>query len=214
MVGLKCAGVTKRKKLSVHNATLVSIFLVLASVARADALGQPPDAAVAVELGMLANAVAEIRDDAPVDRERLGNAISEFLQRSADLPLASGIILGDNWKIAAPDQQDDFSGALGNLAVTLLSDVVLDVRYDLIEVEHIDGDADNLPVRVRLVVPLQDNSIVEFNLMLHNKRGDWRIFDVVAAGISYLKNLRAELRQEVAVHGLDKAIERFIAIHR
>lgn len=162
---------------------------------------------------MLGAAIEEIRDDASEDRERLGNAISEFLQRNADLPLASGIILEDNWKIAAPDQQDDFSVALGNLAIDLLSDVVLDVRYDLIEVEHIDGDAENLPARVRLIVPLQDDSIVEFNLMLHNKRGSWRIFDVVAAGISYLKNLRAEIRQEVAVHGLDKAIERFIAIH-
>jgi ABC-type transporter MlaC component len=58
-------------------------------------------------------------------------------------------------------------------------------------------------------VIVSNASVIRLSFRMHDKFGDWRILDVVAEGVSYLKLYRSEFRQEIAEYGLDQAIERF-----
>ena len=168
-----------------------------------------PDDTVEQGVAMLAEAVEPRHERAAPDKQVIVDVVSDFLSRYADLQGASRVIVSTHWKTATAVQRARFRDMLTKRVTNIVLDLILDVNFDEVSVEAFDGNPDELPVTVNVTVQTEDASVIRLSFRMHDKFGDWRILDVVAEGVSYLKLYRSEFRQEIAEYGLDQAIERF-----
>jgi len=173
------------------------------------AADSPPDETIERAVEMLAVAIEQSRSGADHDRQPVIDVIIDFMSRYTDMQGATRVILSQHWKTATPGQRNRFQEALDERVVDLVYDVILEIEFDKVSVEPFQGDVEEFPVSVKVSVPMNDGSIIKFDFRMHDRRGDWRILDVVVEGVSYLKLYQSETRQDVAIHGLDRAIDRF-----
>ena len=182
-------------------------FGLLISTTSANEL--PPDKTIENAVAALASAVEPRREELRRDKRATVAVIDDFLNRYSDMRLACRIILSTSWKTATIDQRKRFMEAFNNHVTNMLIDLVPELDFDNITVVPFEGDVEELPVTVRTTVRTVEGDLLQFNFRMHNKDGDWRILDVVAEGVSYVKLYRAEFRQEISEHGLEETIERF-----
>ena len=166
-----------------------------------------PVATVNAAIGSFSAAVAGYREDG--SGENLAGVIVRYIDEYADIDGASRIILGQHVQAASEGQRAAFSQALEQRVVELLREAVPDMQFDDITIEPFDGRLDELPVVVKVRIPLESGDMAVLSLRMHDRRGNWRIIDVAAEGVSYLRTFRTEFSNEVRRYGLDRAIERF-----
>lgn len=159
-------------------------------------------------------AVERFSAAAQAHRERAGSGetrgiVAAFVNDYADFDRASVAILGKYSDSASPEQRQRLARALERRVITLLSEFILDLRFENIALEPFDDRLDRPPVTVKVRVPFDDGYIIDLHLVMHDGRGSWRIIDVVTEGVSYVRTYRTEFGYEVLKYGLDTAIERF-----
>lgn len=135
--------------------------------------------------------------------------VAAFVKDYADFDRASLAILGKYSESASPEQRRRLAEALERRVISLLSEFILDLRFERVALEPFDDRLDRPPVTVKVRVPFDDGYVINLHLVMHDGRGNWRIVDVVTEGVSYVRTYRTEFGYAVLKYGLDTAIERF-----
>lgn len=183
------------------------MFCAVVGPTYADEAG--PDEAVTAALADLADSIESRRRELLNDAEATHAIVGDFLASYADIRLACGLILDAQWKTATAEQRNRFELAFTQHVMNLLDGLVLDLDFENIAVNRFEGNVDELPVTVRATFRTLDGDLLRFDFRMHDRHGDWRIFDVIAEGVSYVKLYRSEFRQEIIRYGLDETITRF-----
>lgn len=168
-----------------------------------------PDDTIEIAMAKLANVVDPRHKELTQDRQAIIDVIDDFLIQYADMRGACRVILSNQWKTATTDQRTRFIEAFNNHVSKLLVDLIPGLDFDTVSIEPFEGDLEELPVRVRTTVRGATGDVIRFDFLMHNKDGDWRILDVIAEGVSYLKLYRSEFKLEITEKGLEQVIERF-----
>lgn len=147
---------------------------------------------------------------------RLFDIVDEVLVPHVDLETMSRWVLGKHWRTATPDQRTRFTAEFRTLMVRFYVSALLDdpKQIDTI-LAHADtiitflpssDGADKQRSTVRSEVHIPDGPVVPVVFNLHQKDGEWRVFDVNVDGISLITNYRNSFAQQVAQGGLDALI--------
>ncbi|MEL6950153.1 MAG: ABC transporter substrate-binding protein [Pseudomonadota bacterium] len=150
------------------------------------------------------------RDTLAQDRAALIRFVDGLLAPRFDRNYAGRLVLARHWRDATTEQKKRFIDGLYNSLIRRYADGVLEFEEDLVEVlEPRAGDNDEKRATVRTVVTIGGGETVPVNYGLVN-RGDngWKVFDVTIEGISYVRNFRAEIDEEVKRTSLDAVITR------
>jgi hypothetical protein len=177
--------------------TCVATCLLAAPVLSAES---PPEKTLAEGIAALATAAGDLPET---------NGTMDFLHQYSDLNRASRLILSEYWNSADEGQRTRFHEALEQRVAGMLIGLITDLDFDTVGIEPFAGNLMDVPIRMGLRLQTAENKKIRFELLMHPVTGDWRILDVTAEGISYLKMLRAQFRQEAARYGIDEAITRF-----
>src|SRR5512139_3125715 len=148
--------------------------------------------------------------------QRLFEVVDQVLVPHVDLETMSRLVLGKYWRTATPDQRERFTAEFRTLMVRFYVSALLDdpKQIDTI-LAHSDTIITFLPVSggddpqkstVRSEVHLPSGPVVPVVFSLHNKGGEWRVFDVNVDGISLIINYRNSFSTQVAQSGLDSLI--------
>jgi phospholipid transport system substrate-binding protein len=78
-------------------------------------------------------------------------------------------------------------------------------------VQPLDEPAGESPVRVRTIMKLSDGSTYHVVYYMRPTPQGWKIVDVLAEGVSYVRTYRTDFGAEVRERGLDALIERLLA---
>ena len=118
-------------------------------------------------------------------------------------------MLARHWRGASNEQKRRFIDGLYNSLLRRYADGVLEFQEDRVEILPQRGEADEKRATVRTMVTLDNGETIPVNYGLVN-RGDngWKVYDVTIEGISYVRNFRAEIDEEVKRTSLDAVIER------
>jgi phospholipid transport system substrate-binding protein len=73
------------------------------------------------------------------------------------------------------------------------------------------GDASKKFTTVKTVRQISDGTNISVNYALLNGQDQWRIFDVIIEGVSYVRNFRTEADAEIKKTSLDDLIDRLEA---
>ena len=150
---------------------------------------------------------AEFRKD-PTGLYKL---VSETLLPHFDTPYAAQLVLGVHWRKATPDQRRRFVEAFYNSLLYTYGDAMVDFTADRLKVFPTKVDADAARATVRTEIKRSNGTKVAVNYSLRKVDGEWKAWDVVIDGISYVKSYREDYGAEVSQKGLDAVIARLEA---
>jgi len=146
------------------------------------------------------------RDEFAKDTDALYSAIDDILLPIFDVQRSGDLVLGRHAREATAEQRRRFAIALYRSLMRQYADNATDFSPDRLVVRPVRGEIDPRRTRVDSEVRLSDGTRVAISYMLRETDSGWKIFDVVAEGISYVRNFREQYDAEIRRRGLDDVI--------
>jgi phospholipid transport system substrate-binding protein len=144
------------------------------------------------------------RSELSKDRESLLKVIDGIVLPHFDIDYASILVLGQNARTASPEQRARFAHAMYNSITHRYAEGLLKYTEGRVRVLPFEGELNDKRTLVRTQVVLDDGKIVPVDYAFRKtKDGDWRAYDVIIEGISYVTNYRNQVAAEIAKSGLD-----------
>jgi phospholipid transport system substrate-binding protein len=147
---------------------------------------------------------AEFRKD-PTDLYKL---VEQTLLPHFDTPYAAQLVLGQNWRNATPEQRKRFVDAFYQSLLYTYGDAMVDFTADRLKVLPTKVEPTDERATVRTEIKRSNGTKVGVNYSLRKVNGEWKAWDVVIDGISYVKSYREDYGAEVQQKGLDAVIAR------
>jgi phospholipid transport system substrate-binding protein len=150
---------------------------------------------------------AEFRKD-PTGLYKL---VGETLLPHFDTPYAAQLVLGQHWRNATPEQRKRFVDAFYQSLLYTYGDAMVDFTADRLKVLPTKVADTDERATVRTEIKRSNGTKVGVNYSLRKVSGEWKAWDVVIDGISYVKSYREDYGSEVQQKGLDAVISRLEA---
>ena len=124
-----------------------------------------------------------------------------------DMRRGSRAILAEHWDSASAADRDRFVTAFYEYLVATYGDLLLYFEPETLRVLPFDGDAAHSPARVHTIITLNDGTEVDVDFVMIGGGADWRVVDIEAEGVSYVRTYRSQFRVDIAADGLGSVIE-------
>jgi len=194
----------------------LAIALAMTTVAAAPAFAQAAAPAAATQGQSPQQVVQQISDDLAKaieghqaelknDKEKLIAVIDDTFLPHFDIDYASILVLGQNASKASPQQRERFAKAFYNSITHRYAEGLLNYTRGRVKVLPFSGDLNKKRTVVRTQVMLDDGKSVSVDYAFRQSAsGDWKAYDVIIEGISYITNYRNQVDAEIKKEGLDK----------
>ncbi|MEO7149744.1 MAG: ABC transporter substrate-binding protein [Rhodanobacteraceae bacterium] len=149
------------------------------------------------------------RDALRRDPDRLIKVIDGILLPHFDVDYASLLVLGTHAREATPDQRERFSRAFYNSITHRYAQGLLNYTKGRVKVLSADSDMNPKRSVVRTQVLLEDGKTLSVDYAFRKTAsGDWKAYDVIIEGISYVTNYRNQVDAEIQKEGIEGLITR------
>jgi phospholipid transport system substrate-binding protein len=142
------------------------------------------------------------------DPSKVEALVDKNLLPHFDTPYAAQLVLGKNWRTATPEQRQRFIDAFYKSLLHNYGSALADFTGDRLKVLPANVDPGSDRATVRTMVKRSNGQQVPVNYSLRKVNGEWKAWDVVIEGISYVKSFREDFGAEIDQRGLDAVIER------
>jgi len=194
----------------------LAIALAIGTAAAAPAFAQDAAPAAASDRQSPVQIVQTISDDLAKaieghqaelknNQEKLIAVIDDTFLPHFDIDYASILVLGQNASKASPQQRERFAKAFYNSITHRYAEGLLNYTRGKVKVLPFSGELNPKRTVVRTQVTLDDGKSVAVDYAFRqSKSGDWKAYDVIIEGISYITNYRNQVDAEIRKEGLDK----------
>ena len=140
------------------------------------------------------------------DPSKVNALVDKWLLPHFDTAYSARLVLGKHWKDASEDQRKRFVNAFYQSLLRNYSSALVDFTSDRMKFlpAQVDGDA----ATVRTEIKRSNGTRIPVNYSLRKTNGEWKAWDVVIEGISYVKSFREDFGAEIDQKGLDAVIQR------
>jgi len=142
------------------------------------------------------------------DPTGLYQLVEQTLLPNFDTPYAAQLVLGQHWRNATPEQRKRFVDAFYQSLLYTYGDAMVDFTADRLKVLPTKVEPTDERATVRTEIKRSNGTKVGVNYSLRKVNGQWKAWDVVIDGISYVKSYREDYGSEVQQKGLDAVIAR------
>jgi phospholipid transport system substrate-binding protein len=146
---------------------------------------------------------AEFRKDPTGLYELVANTLLPHF----DTPYAAQLVLGKHWRAASPEQRKRFVEAFYQSLLYTYGDAMVDFTADRLKVFPTKVAPTDERATVRTEIKRSNGTKVPVNYSLRKVNGEWKAWDVVIEGISYVKSYREDYGAQVEQQGMDKVIQ-------
>ncbi len=173
------------------------------------ALGGPEEAVSIVRdtSDRLFEIVEDNRDQYRNNPEQLRDVVREILLPKVDIPYSGRLVLGRGGRGLEREQVEEFANALADVLVRQYADGVLDFESrDQVEVLPLRGDNSERMTRVHTRVTLTNGQVAPIDYVFRKNDGEWKIFDVIVEGISYVTTFRNQVGEQMRKEGFEATL--------
>ena len=182
--------------------SLLCLFLVAAAPLQAENL--QPNQVVQNLVDDLAKTMEARRDELQKNRDALLKTIDGIVLPHFDIDYASLLVLGQNARTATPEQRARFAKAMYNSITHRYAEGLLKYTEGRVRVLPFQGELNEKRTLVRTQVVLDDGKVVPVDYAFRKtSAGDWKAYDVIIEGISYVTNYRNQVAAEIAKSNID-----------
>jgi phospholipid transport system substrate-binding protein len=174
--------------------------------ANVDASG--PSQLIESSANVLLTGIDKNREQFRRDPTGLYALVEQTLLPNFDTPYAAQLVLGTNWRNATADQRKRFVDAFYKSLLYTYGDAMIDFTGDRLKVFPTKVTPEDTRATVRTEIKRSNGTKVAVNYTLRKTNGQWKAWDVVIDGISYVKSYREDYGAEVQQKGLDAVITR------
>jgi phospholipid transport system substrate-binding protein len=146
----------------------------------------------------------ELRDDPT----KVYPIVETILLPHFDTDYAARLVLAQHWRTASPEQRKRFVSALYDALLKTYGGALTDFTADRLKILPFRGDPAATQAIVRTVVTRGNGQQIPVDYRLRKTADGWKAYDVVIEGISYVRNYRNDIGNEVSQRGLDAVIAR------
>jgi phospholipid transport system substrate-binding protein len=151
--------------------------------------------------------IAGHREELKNNKEKLISVIDEVFLPHFDVDYASILVLGQHAREATPDQRERFAKAFYNSITHRYAEGLLNYTKGAVKVLPFNGDLNDKRTVVRTEVVLDDGKKLSVDYAFRKGRnGDWKAYDVIIEGISYITNYRNQVDAQIRKDGIEKLI--------
>lgn len=169
---------------------------------------QTPVQVVQTIADQLASAIEGHRDELKHDQEKLISIIDDVFLPHFDIDYASILVLGQHARETSPAQRERFARAFYNSITHRYAEGLLNYTRGSVKVLPFSGDLNDKRTVVRTQVVLDDGKLVSIDYAFRKSRsGDWKAYDVIIEGISYITNYRNQVDAEIRKVGIEQLIK-------
>jgi phospholipid transport system substrate-binding protein len=174
---------------------------------QAPAATQTPEQVVQVIAHELDTTIAGHREELKNNKDKLIAVIDEVFLPHFDVDYASILVLGQHAREATPQQRDRFAKAFYNSITHRYAEGLLNYTKGAVKVLPFNGDLNDKRTVVRTEVVLDDGKKLSVDYAFRKgKSGDWKAYDVIIEGISYITNYRNQVDAQIRKDGIEKLI--------
>jgi len=179
-------------------------ILCLAAATPARAEIAQPNVVVQTLVDDLGKTMETRREELSKNREALLKAIDDIVLPHFDIDYASLLVLGQNARTATPEQRVRFAKAMYNSITHRYAEGLLKYTEGRVRVLPFQGELNDKRTLVRTQVVLDDGKVVPVDYAFRKTSTcDWKAYDVIIEGISYVTNYRNQVAAEIAKSNLD-----------
>lgn len=190
-------------------ASLLAVFALFAGLPRVAAAPATPQAIVQTIADDLDRAIAGNKAELQKDHARLIKVIDDVFLPHFDIDYASILVLGQHARSSTPEQRVRFARAFYNSLVDRYAEGLLNYTRGSVRVLPGQGGGSDKRSIVRTQVVLDDGKTIAVDYAFRKGRdGEWKAYDVIIEGISYITNYRNQVDAEIRKTGLDALIAR------
>jgi phospholipid transport system substrate-binding protein len=178
--------------------------------AAAPAASTSPDQVVQQTVKDVFDTVNSKKAELQKDPDQLYDIVSKILLPHFDFALTSQLVLGQAWRTATEEQRKAFQDAFFKYLTHSYADALVKGNYSErnVKIEPYRPSSDPSRAMVKTQVLLSGSQPVEVDYMLRNESGQWKVFDVIIEGISYVHSYHDQFEPEIQKSGLDELIKR------
>jgi phospholipid transport system substrate-binding protein len=132
---------------------------------------------------------------------------TEFLPH-VDVPYAAQQVLGKHWREATSEQRKRFTDSLYHSLLQTYGKALLDFTSDQLKILPVKVDPAATRASVRTRVRTSNGTDVAVSYTLRKVGAEWKVWDVVIEGISYVKSFRDDFGTEIDQKGLEALLTR------
>lgn len=188
-------------------ATLLAAFLV-GSIAVA---AEEPVEIVRNTTNDVLERVKQEREALRADPAKMYNLVADKIFPHFDFGIMSQWVLGENWNEADETVRMAFTEQFRKLLVRTYATALLEFSNQVISYPAVDDATGKNTVLVRQEISQPGSDILPIVYRLHNRSGDWKVFDVAVDGVSLVKTYRASFTSMIKNNGLSGLIETLTA---
>ena len=142
------------------------------------------------------------------NREKLIGIINQVFLPHFDVDYAAILVLGQHAREASPEQRAQFAKAFYNSITHRYAEGLLDYTNGAVKVLPFAGDLNDKRSVVRTQVATGNGKTVSVDFAFRKTAsGEWKAYDVIIEGISYITNYRNQVDAEIRKVGLDQLIK-------
>ncbi|WP_298940454.1 ABC transporter substrate-binding protein [uncultured Psychromonas sp.] len=135
--------------------------------------------------------------------------INEELIPYFDYKYAAYSVVGANLRETTSEQRDNFVEAFRTYLINAYGHIL--IKYDQQTLTILDNNNFKGKKIVSVPVRMRDNNgqitQLDFKLRKNKKTGEWKVFDVIAEGVSMLDTKRSEFGSLIQKKGIDEVIK-------
>jgi phospholipid transport system substrate-binding protein len=162
---------------------------------------------VATTSSELAATIEARRAELESDHQKLYALVDTLLLPRFDMQRGCRAILAEHWQTSSPAERERFVSAFYDYLVASYGDLLLFFKPDTLRVLPFEGDPSANPTHVRTILTMNDGTEVDVDFVMLERDGDWRVVDIVAEGVSYVKSYRSQFRVDIAADGIESVLE-------
>ncbi|MEQ8659896.1 MAG: ABC transporter substrate-binding protein [Gammaproteobacteria bacterium] len=150
-----------------------------------------------------------VRADKPAlqsDPGKMYDLVSELIFPHFDFGIMSQWVLGEHWSGADDARREAFVEQFRKLLVRTYATALLEFSSQEITYPPVEQKGGGATAVVKQDISQPGSSVIPIVYRLHNKTGDWKVFDVSVDGVSLVKTYRASFGSMIRDGGLDSLI--------
>ena len=187
--------------------SMASFLLTMSALAVAASAAPPPLEIVRTTTDNVLERVKTDKETLRAQPGKMYDLVSELIFPHFDFAIMAQWVLGDSWAGADEATRAAFVDQFRKLLVRTYATALIEFSDQTIAYPEADVAPAASTATVRQEISQPGSASIPIVYRLHNKTGDWKVFDVSVDGVSLIKTYRASFAAAIKNDGLPALIQ-------
>ena len=168
---------------------------------------EAPDAMIRKVTDDVLNIVRQDKDIRSGNTKKAIELVEAKVLPNFNFQRMTALAMGRDWNKASPEQKTRLSEEFKTLLVRTYSNALTSYRDQTLRYKPFKMQPGETDVVIKTEIVQPGAKPIQLDYSLEKQGNDWKVYDVIVAGVSLVSNYRDTFNQEVRANGVDSLIQ-------